>query len=283
MTFAHLSMLVQREDEKDPKDKDERRGLAPFIVFLIVIGFFCLCGVALWIIGTHLRARRLGLPPPTLGSYFSRGGASSNARNYPTGSKGGVMGWISDKFNAVKNRRTAGGAYEEPLGGYGGGSGAGGGRRSNRGLGALDPDEAWDTRVGTEADNYGPGGYYEEQELGLHGGGGYGGQTSGTAGATLPSYGDDDAPRGRSRSREPQAFIGGSPGGLDDRYDEEMGGKPAAANPFGDQAESSNMSLRGVSPRPMDSEGHQQQQQQQQGGKDISPTERRSMFRENMS
>lgn len=132
----------------------------------------------------------------------------------------------------------------------------------------LDPDEAWDARVGNEADAYGPGGYYEEQELGLHG-------RAGVATGGPTSY---DVERGRSRSREPEPYIGGSQAGLDRRYDEEMGraGPAKRQNPFDDSAEPSNVSLRGVSPRPIDTTGGVQK------GKENSPTERRSLFRENV-
>ena len=135
-------------------------GVAAF--FIIVLFLLIICPAA-WIIYTHLRARRLGLPQPTLQSYnpFS-GGQRYGA---PGQASGGIVGWFNDKVRAFKNRnnRSAGGAYEEPL------SSNARGRASNRGFGPLDPDDAWDARVGTEADAYGPGGYYEEQELGLHG------------------------------------------------------------------------------------------------------------------
>jgi len=175
------------------------------------------------------------------------------------------VGWINDKIRTFKNRnvRTATGAYE----------GGGGGPRA-RGAG-LDPDEAWDSRVGPDADgHYGPGGYYEEQELGLHaphsteyggaGGGTYRMNLAATPGAPPSGFGDDgdDHRRGRPRSRSP----GLRPGG--------------AKNPFDDDAEPSNLSLRGVSPRPIDTSAADA------GGgaqKDpASPSERRSVFRENV-
>lgn len=150
----------------------------------------------------------------------------------------------------------------------------------------MDPDGAWDTRVGDEADAYGQGGgYYEEQELGLHppaaeaggsyAGGGYGGSRS----QALPEYGAEQVERGRSRSRDEEAFIGGGQRGLDERYDEEMGRK----DPFGDGAERSV--LRGVDgPGPVELEGGSGglRVQKEKGRHDDSPTERRSMFRENM-
>jgi hypothetical protein len=122
----------------------------------------------------------------------------------------------------------------------------------------MDADEAWDARVD---------GYHEEQELGLHdpsrgpyGGSGYG--------AGL------DEGRGRSRSR-------------DGRYDEAASSR---TNPFGDNADASSMSLRDVSPRP-DAQGKKargpshtrgQSSLGTTGSADDSPTERRSMFREDV-
>ncbi len=150
----------------------------------------------------------------------------------------------------------------------------------------MDPDEAWDTRVGNEADAYaGPGGYYEEQELGLA-------PTPGLyeshAGAAMPPYGEGTEARGRSQNRDPSTVIGGQPG-LDMRYDQEMGGaggQPQIGlgdnNPFSDAHE--EPSLRGVSPRPMvDSNvGQSGRPKGASGGQEDSPTERRSLFRESL-
>ncbi|KAL1640785.1 hypothetical protein SLS58_006607 [Diplodia intermedia] len=224
------------------------------LILLIVIG-----GVS-WVAYTRIRAKRLGLPPPPL-NPFARGSRSSmgggGGGGFPAPAPSGIVGWVNDKISALKhgrsgggrsNARYAAGAYEEP-----------GAARAARNRGTLDPDEAWDARVGTEAD-YGYG-YDEEQELGgLHdphaastpygggGGGGYAG--SGMYAAPPHSAGLSAAPeRGRSRTRE-----------LDERYDEEMGRSRGGENPFGDNAEHSD--LRGVSPRPVGSES------------------RRSMFRE---
>ena len=241
MAIKFIGTLTRRE-------ASDHHGISSVGVFFIIVAVFLVCGVTALIVHAHLRARRLGLPPPTLSSYLPNS-LSSSSRNYPSTSSGGVVGWFNDKFQAIKNRRnrTAGGAYEEPLSGI----------RGRRGGDALDPDEAWDTRVGTEADAYGPGGHYEEQELGLHGDGAghYGGGGYGVAPtAELPAYGEDqDGRRGRSRSRDPTAYIGGSHEGLDARYDQETGRRPSQ-NPFGDQAEPSDMGLRGVSPRPMEAE-----------------------------
>lgn len=153
------------------------------------------------------------------------------------------MGWAKDKVAALRNKSTRGpGGYEEPLGSFS----AQGGRGGRRGFGALDPDDAWDARVGTEADAYGPGGYYEEAEVGLHDTHtGYAGNVHG-----------DHTGRGRTMAEEDEdsPYIGGSQRGLDRRYDEEMGGvqknkgKGKESNPFDDEAE---IDLRGVSPRPV--------------------------------
>ena len=148
------------------------------------------------------------------------------------------------------------------------------GGRDRRGFGALDPDEAWDTRVGNEADYGVGGGHYEETELGLqdpaagpYHGGGYGASDN-------IGVGGIEEGRGRSKSRQRE---------LDNRYDEEMHGGQKQ-NPFGDQAERSDMGLRGVSPRPIvDTAGHKSQHSLgAQHTTDDSPTERRSVFQEQM-
>ena len=195
----------------------------------------------------------------------------------PQPAPGGVVGWITDRiriFKAGRNSRTAAGSYE--------GAGAGGGasaRSGRRGFGPLDPDDAWDSRVGAEADTYGPGGYYEEQELGLHshddtgyagasgGGGSYPMNLAATPGAAPAGYGGDGEheERGRVRSRSPGRL--GVSGGT-------------RSNPFDDDAEPSNISMRGVSPRPIDTSAGQAAKGGQKD-KD-SPTERRSVFREDM-
>lgn len=174
---------------------------------------------------------------------------------------------MRSKVRSLKNA-SSGGGYQRPLRG-----------RDRRG---LDPDEAWDARVGNEADAYGPGGYYEEQELGLRSGapgeGSYAESDYGGHGTVLPDYGAEEMDRGRSRSREGPGFIDGSQSGLDQRYNEQV----RREDPFADGVERSE--LRGVSPRPMGegNEGKRHSQKESLGGHDSSPTERRSMFHENM-
>jgi hypothetical protein len=222
--------------------------------FFIVVFVLLILAAIGWVVFTQLRARRLGLPPPSLSTYNPFQSSRSAAATYPAPAPGGIQGWIADKYRALRQRggggRTADGAYEGPSG-FEGNRGGGGGRR---GFGPLDPDEAWDARVGHEADPYGPGpgGYYEEQELGLH----HSERSTaypGPATATPPTYhaSPPSPQRGRSRSRD-----------------------PPVQNPFDDSAATqSNVSLRGLSPRPASRSARH-------GEED---GERRSIFRENVS
>ncbi|KAK4570413.1 hypothetical protein LTR86_002493 [Recurvomyces mirabilis] len=245
-----------------------------FVIALVIIILLVGGGYILY---AHWRARRLGLPPPTLNPFAKRSQSQANASyRAPAPAPGGIQGWFAEKWASLRNTRTAGGAYEGTN--YGGAGSA----RDRRGFGPLDPDEAWDARVDHEA-----GGYYEEQELGLqdpshgpYGGGGYG--EVGVGG--IP----DDRGRSRSRQRE-----------VDKRYDEEMhGGAPSQPaggnshlNPFGDQNEAT--SLRNVSPRPHLDTGagptrgvssHKKNNNSlgTSGSAENSPTERRSMFHEDV-
>lgn len=68
--------------------------------------------------------------------------------------------------------------------------------------------------------------------------------------------------------------IAGEPTAGDSR-----GRQPGGRNPFEDDAEPSNLGMRGVSPRPLDTGVGGAQGGAQQGD---SPSERRSMFRENV-
>ncbi|KAI5360838.1 hypothetical protein Slin15195_G087540 [Septoria linicola] len=238
--------------------------LSPGWVFFIVLILLVLAAGGGYGGYTRWRANRLGLPPPPLNPFAKR--RDDATYRAPSPRAGGLQGWIADKWNALQNKRTAGGAYEST--GYGGARSGGAGRR---GFGPLDPDEAWDARVDNEAS-----GYYEEQELGLQdpNQGPYGGH--GYAENTNLGVGGIEAGRGRSKSRQRE---------LDDRYDDEVhGGGSSTLNPFGDDAEHSNM--RGMSPRPdtdrttsyhgSTKSGHQKK------GSDDSPTERRSMFTEDV-
>lgn len=194
------------------------------------------------------------------------------------------MGWIEDRIAGLRSSRqrgdrTATGAYEQ-------------GR-------ALDPDDAWDSRVPGDQ-GYGHGGFYNETELEEgrgRGGGGSGGGGGGGGSHLAPGgpYGvgagdntsysgsgyqmnvarpvdeDEDEPRGRSRSRDEGA--GQNP----------FGAGAVRKNPFDDDDEGGDM--RAVGPRPMGSDtaaatsaGGQGKQRQSLD----SQTDRRSAFRENM-
>ncbi len=252
---------------------------------VILVGLlFLVIAAAGWIVYVHLRARRLGLPTPTLASYSP---FSNTTRRYSVQPRtGGLIGWVSDKWRTYKyNRnRSAAGAYEgTSLDGYNAGrSGRGSGGRGAQ----LDPDEAWDTRVGTEADAYGPQGGYYEEELGLQGNASP--NTTTYHGASAMEDG-----RGRqTRREEEETFTGGTQEGLDRRYDQEMGitqgdGTPSASgvtphkNPF-DDANKVESSLTGISPPPVGSaelKGHNGNQ-----SLDVkeSSAERRSLFKEDM-
>lgn len=218
------------------------------IVVLVIVLLLLVGGIG-WVFFARQRAERLGLPPPALASFipFYTPRPSYGVQPAP----GGVVGWFNDHFRGMKSRnRTAVGAYE----GAGAANAAGAGR-SRGGFGPLDPDDAWDTRVGNEADAY----YYnEEQELGLHGQRSRVDVSSGASpylhnnqmggssydmnvAADVDGAGSGEQ-RGRTRGRSP---LGGG----------EAGPGPSGGstlNPFDDDvADSTNASLRGVSPRPM--------------------------------
>ncbi|KAI3331683.1 hypothetical protein HD806DRAFT_166976 [Xylariaceae sp. AK1471] len=241
--------------------------VSPVGTFFIVFVVLLVVAAVGWVVFTQLRARRLGLPSPPLSSYipFAR---SSYQSQYgaPQPRAGGIRGWISDRFQSTKNKRSAAGAYEQPSA-----------ATSRRGFGALDPDEAWDARVGNET--YGVGAYYpEDQELedrGQRHGGAPSPYTGSGYQMNLAGDGVDIESRGRSpnpRSGGLRAPTGGAGGG---------GGH----NPFDDEAaEPSNISLRGVSPRPIDT---RRTPAAGAGGGPTheSPTsisERRSVFREDV-
>lgn len=227
----------------------------PYVLAALIL--LLLISLTIYYLYSRLRARRLGLPAPSLFSFGGRGRTTASQRSAATRS-GGVFGWVKDKVS-----------------GLGGGSGAGytgTGVRRGRGRGgfaAMDPDEAWDSRVGAEADYGYNAPYGEDTELGV---------TSPSA-EPLAGHGERGrgyGPAGGLADIEPQDGRATSRARVDfeDRYEEEMhggsgaggvGSKGRVADPFGD-AEAS--SLRGVSPRPV------------AGGLEESLTERKSMFRE---
>ncbi|KAI2624225.1 hypothetical protein GGR54DRAFT_595547 [Hypoxylon sp. NC1633] len=255
--------------------------VSPVGTFFIVLVVLLIVAAVGWIVFTQLRARRLGLPAPPLSSYipFARSEPAS-AYGPPQPAPGGIRGWINDKMRALRSSTRGGGGSRSAAGAYE--------RPSRRGFGALDPDEAWDTRVGHEADAYY--GYgYEEQELGLRSQGQGHGLAPGLGQQYQPQQQQQqqqysnvnlgpgsgagagaDEQRGRPLSRD-QGLSGGANGGLG-----------ASRNPFDDEAaEPSNLSLRGVSPRPIDT--GVAASMPKGGAVHGSPTsERRSVFRENV-
>lgn len=150
-----------------------------------------------------------------------------------------------------KNRsnRSATGAYEQPL------QPGNGPARSGRGFGPLDPDEAWDSSVGHEADY----GYYEEQELGGAGRHGNTEYSGGSYSMNVAGGASNEEERGRRPSRTP-------------------GMAPTGRNPFDDD---NATSMRGLSPRPIDT-GVAQKHVEDPDSAGSSPQERRSVFRENV-
>jgi len=200
-------------------------GWAIFIIVIIVLGLIGGGGYFAYV--KFIKARQ----------------STSAGSGFPAPAPSGAIDWIKDKFNSIRNPKTQTGAgYESATGGY---------RARGAHGGALDPDEAWDSRVGNEADVYGPGGYYEEQELGLHQ------PTAYTGGAGFEQTGLS-APDATSRSKS-----------------------PAGRDPFGDD---NAESLRSVSPRPVvgvDTNKAATGAKKGHGSADSSPTfERRSIFRE---
>ncbi|KAK7750812.1 hypothetical protein SLS62_007211 [Diatrype stigma] len=295
MVYLNWRDAGEVQPRQDEQPAETSRKVSPVGTFFIVLFVLALVGAIGWVVFTQMRARRLGLPAPSWSSYnpFSRSDRSS-PYGVPTPASGGIRGWFSDKLGALRGSSSGGG-------GGGGGRFSGPGAYERRGFGPLDPDEAWDARVGHEAELGGYGGSGYDQELGSshhdntrYGGGGGGrgfdGHDTPYSGGgydmNLAAHDDDDdhhhhqfqqQERGRTRSRSPAAGpgIGGLRGG--------------GHNPFDDDAEPSNVSLRGVSPRPIDTSvgggGAAAVAGRKVGGHGHggSPTsERRSIFRENV-
>jgi len=129
------------------------------VLALIAVGGF--------IVFTHLRARRLGLPPPQLSSYIPSG----------------PLGILKEKIASLRRGRARGaGGFEDTS--YAGA----GGRR----VAAFDTDETWDARV-DNTDPYNGGAYASRLDVGREN--------------PYEPVHEDPAPmpqRGRSRSREPE-------------------------------------------------------------------------------
>ena len=128
---------------------------------------------------------------------------------------------------------------------------AGRAQQQHRGR-ALDPDEAWDSRVGNEADAY-----YEDTEL--QGTTSYRGATEYTGAA------------GGARGGNSTGMPAENP------FGDEHATSRVTQNPFGDEHAAEQANVRSVSPRPMVDTNVPGQS----GPAQISPT-RRSLFKENV-
>ncbi|KAJ4165329.1 hypothetical protein LMH87_006964 [Akanthomyces muscarius] len=191
------------------------------IIAIVVLALVAAVG---WIAFTQYRARRLGLPAPSVSSYLPWK-KRDNPYGPPQPATGGVVGWFNDQVRKFKNRnnRSAAGSYEPSNRGA-----TGGPRGAHR---ALDPDEAWDTNVGTEADNYG---YYEEEltargggrgrtSTEYHGGSGYNMNLAATPGREHDEQ-DLDLERGRQPSRSPVGAGAHNHNPFDDEHADSLRG-----------------------------------------------------------
>jgi hypothetical protein len=232
-------------------ENDKKSGLGGGYIFLIII-------IVLLILAAGAFFLYLRLTKNKRQSAREAGGFSPSSSNP-------VIAFFQNTLQSLKNKRSKTGAGYEGAGYAGVTAPRGGTGRAAHG-GPLDPDEAWDSHVGNESEIYGPGGYYEETELGLHPqstaytGAAYGGpagrlSTDGAGFKPAPGLSAGGGERGRSRS----------PG---------RGGD----NPFGDHA-AEESSFRSISPRPFE----HSQGIKKASSRTNSPTGRRSMFREDMS
>ncbi|KAE9971053.1 hypothetical protein EG328_005897 [Venturia inaequalis] len=232
----------------DDENKNENKpsGLAGGWIFLIVVIILSILLAAAFFLYLRLTKNKRQ-------SAREAGGFTSSSNP--------VVAFFKKTISSLRNKRSQTGAGYEGAG-YAAPRGGGTGRAAHGG--PLDPDEAWDSRVGNESEIYGPGGYYEETELGLHP------QSTAYTGA---AYG---GPAGRL-STDGAGFApapGLSAGGNDAR-----GRTSTGENPFGDHAEES--SLRSISPRPF--EQGQNQNIKKVSSRANSPTGRRSLFKEDIS
>lgn len=240
-------------------------------IILIALLLFAILFI-MYMIWLNVTARRQGLP--FVFNPFTSVAGSNRRFSTTTQRTGGLVGWVNNKIREWRyNRnRSAAGAYEgQSLGGFNSG------RQGARGRG-LDPDDAWDARVGAEADA----GYYE-------------GDIDLDRDTSYKSPGDLEAGRGRQMSREHEGpMSGGNQPGLDQRYRQEMGTSTPQkdANPFDDsKAQSPNPfdDANAASPLPPppgdgasgSKKGHKKGQESL--GLGLSKEDRRSSFKEDMA
>src|SRR4051812_38419585 len=93
-------------DDKAPDDDKHHGGIGGGWIFFIVLMLLVIGGFGGWALWSRLRAKRMGLPTPSLNPFAAAGGYG------PSPARGGVIGWVSAKVRALQNRRHAPGAYE---------------------------------------------------------------------------------------------------------------------------------------------------------------------------
>lgn len=241
-------------------------------IILIALLLFAILFV-MYMIWLNVTARRQGLP-----FVFNPFTNVSLGRRFSTTTQrsGGLVGWVNNKIREwrYKRNRSAAGAYEgQSLGGFNSG------RSGQRGRG-LDPDDAWDARVGAEADA----GYYEE-DIDLD------------RDTSYKPSGDLEAGRGRQMSREHEGpMSGGNQAGLDQRYRQEMGiptpqnGTGSSQNPFEGSSKDQNpfddanaASASPLPPPPGEGSKMGHKKGQESLGLGLSKEDRRSSFKEDMA
>lgn len=189
--------------------------------------------------------------------------SGGNNTNYPTPRSAGPLEWIKDKIDGMRNKRTTVGGYEDSRGAEGAyqnlnPNSAGSSRPRGRGL----EDDPWDSRVGGRDDDpygHGPGGYYEEAELGL---------------APTPGVGHGGhQPYGSDYIAQDTGYGGGSSSRGQDNLD-----------PFSDSNKAP--SVRSVSPRPnvgeIDTSGKAHRKMEPEDINTSPTSTRKSIFREDV-
>ncbi|KAH8145044.1 uncharacterized protein LAJ45_10955 [Morchella importuna] len=215
----------------------EVEGMPIWGIIVIVALIILLLALISYIVYTQLRARRLGLPAPSWRTYvpFIKNNKRSAPSSYePARGGAGFVGAVKGVFG----------------GGNTGYSGAG--ARSARTREALDPDQAWDSRMVDEEDiSYTGGGYGQRSTPDSRG-------RYGEAHQMQEHRGHEEPERGRSRSREPPRRSVPPPYPNDD-----------ATNPFaGDIRRPESEGFVGNNVR---------------GGRPSVESERRSVFRESIT
>lgn len=228
-------------------------------VFFLIL-FIILLIYGAWVGWRIYNARKHGERLVGWQSYVPFMKPPSSSTNYPTPRSAGPLEWIKDKIDSFRNKRSQTGGYEDSRleGQYQGLS-------NPRGRGRAVEDDAWDSRVGAHEDPYGPGpgGYHEEQELGL----------------STPVVGharNDSGPYGGGDYMTQSTGYGG---GVERGRDRGL-----TADPFSDAHQAP--SLRSVSPRPEidTTKGHKRGDTLGSEEGNTSPiSTRKSVFREDMS